>query len=387
LAPTRPLKELASTMSFEYQEKERLVVYRRLGLWNGLLIGLALSVGVWGSEVASQAGLPITGRYPSLIAAALLLIAFCGLVGLITARIGKTWLSLLIWFVAAVLIVLWIGYESNWLRTLTAWLADLRFWGLPIFPIGEATPVALVLAGFAVILLLALLAILQDFRLEGVQGSLHGGRRLTGSALFKLMLPLPLVFLAGLVTFNVRGGRSMTAAPRLVHEAIQTGRTYEGDLFELGLRDGINYSAIRGVRDQMSPNYSLFMGESDTEMSSTTVVAHFDNGAWINCQLIAGHLNFCYDAAPPYTLGLSSLITGEPVPENCRNCLPAADETLLAWLEAQAEHFSGQPRITRLAQQGSHVLMRVESEESNYAIECWFGGISLIRLTSCTEAS
>ena len=176
-------------------------------------------------------------------------------------------------------------------------------------------------------------------------------------------------------------------AARLVHDAIQTGRTYEGDLFELGLRDGINYSAIRGVRDQMSPNYTLFLGESDPESSSTTIVAHFDNEAWINCRVIAGQLNFCYDASPPYTLGLASLITGEPIPEDCRNCLPRADEPLLAWLGAKGDNFRGQLQTLRLAQRGSHVLMRVESERSDYAIECWFEGISPVRATKCEEAS
>ena len=373
-------------MSVEEEERNRLTVYRRLGLWNGLLIGLALSVGIWGSEVVSQAGLPITGRYPSLIAAALLLTAFCALVGLLTARVAKTWFSLLAWFATAVLIVLWVGYESSWLRTLTAWLADTRFWGLPIHPVGEATPVALVLAGFAVIILLAVLAILQEYRLEGVQGSLSKGR-LTGSALFKLLLPLPLVALAGLVTFNVRGGENITAAPRLVHKAIQIGRTYEGDLFELGLRDGINYSAIRGVREQLSPNYILFLGESDPETSSTIIVAHFDNGAWINCQLLAGQLNFCSDASPPYTVGLASLITGEPVPENCRNCLPRADESLQAWLASQKGNFGAGLQTMRLAQRGSHVLMRVEAAGGDHAIECWFDGMRPVRVTGCKEAS
>jgi hypothetical protein len=317
----------------------------------------------------------------------LLLTLVAGLSGWLSARIGRTWLTLLLWLIASGLISILIALQSNWIRTFTLWLIDRRFWGRQIYPLTDASLLALVLAGFFVILILAMLALIQDFRLDGIQAALGGGGRMTNRALFLLLLPAPLVFVAGMTSSNVHGDVGATFAMQLVHRVIQTGRTFEGDLFELGLQQGVNFSAIDGVRNQMSAEYSLFLGQNDRALETTIVVAHFDNGAWINCRIIAGQLNFCYDASPPYTVGLASLITGEPIAENCRNCLPRADEPLLAWLSAKRDNFRGQLQTLRLAQQGSQVLMRVESEESDYAIECWFDGISPVRVTNCQEAS
>ena len=67
-------------------------------------------------------------------------------------------------------------------------------------------------------------------------------------------------------------------------------------------------------------------------------------------KVIADQLNFCYDASLPYTIGLSSLITGEPPPEDCRGCLPQGDEELVQWLGQQGQRFSGPPAVTRLGE-------------------------------------
>jgi len=171
---------------------------------------------------------------------------------------------------------------------------------------------------------------------------------------------------------------------QLVHEAIQTGRTYDGNLFELSLEKGFNYNAISGVRDQMSANYALQIGESDlVETLTVFVVAHFDNGAWINCRILADQLSFCYDASPPYTQGLRLLITGEP--SDCANCNVRADATLREWLHARKDRLTGQPHFSRVAQYGSTVLMRAESPDGGYSIECRLHGISSTAVESCVE--
>ena len=137
---------------------------------------------------------------------------------------------------------------------------------------------------------------------------------------------------------------STATAVEVVHRAIQRGRTYEGDLFELGLREGIAYGAIRGVREQMSANYTLKVATIDPDTSMTNIVAHFDNGAWINCRVINNQLSYCYDAAPPYTIGLSNLIVGEDKAETCPDCSVIAPKNWQSWLYTRKELFGDRLR-------------------------------------------
>ena len=127
----------------------------------------------------------------------------------------------------------------------------------------------------------------------------------------------------------------------------------------------------------------MAIGGLEPEASITYVVIHFANDAWVNCRLISDYLSYCYDAAPPYTIGLASLITGEKLPETCMGCLPRLDAEWQTWLRSKGENFTTTPQIRRLAQWGSYVLMRVDSDD--YALECWFSGISPVLLDHCEE--
>lgn len=354
--------------------------YRRASVWNGVFIGLALALGVWGVEAVRLAQTPVPLQYSSLILGSCVLVGLAGFTGWLTGRWEKTGWALLAWLVTAVLASFLIAYQPTIGRTLTVWLADRRFWGLPVYPFSVDSLAAPLLAGFFVILVLSLLAVLQNYRLESVGREVNENGRLQIRAWLQLLLPLPVVVLAGIVTRDVVGDPSAQAV-QAVHQAIQRTLAYDGDLFELGLREGLNYSALNAVRDQLSPGYTLAIGGLEPEASITYVVAHFDNGAWVNCRLISDYLSFCFDAAPPYTIGLASLITGEELPENCFGCLPQASEEWPAWLRSKGVNFSSPPQIRRLAQWGGYVLMRVEAD--GYALDCWFSGISPVRLSSC----
>ncbi|MCA9978753.1 MAG: hypothetical protein KC413_23500 [Anaerolineales bacterium] len=355
---------------------------RNLGFLNGLLIGLALALGVWGWEAVKLVKVPVVLQYPSLIFAALVIIAWFGLTGWMTGRLEKTWLGLLIWLVTAVLATYLIAYQPTFGRTLTVWLSDRRFWGLPVYPFSVDSLAAPVLAGFFVILVLLFVAVLQNYRLEAAGREVNANGRLQFRAWLQLLLPMPFIFVAGMVTRDVVGDPSAQAV-QIVHHAIQRTLTYEGDLFELGLREGLNYSALNSVRDQLSPDYTMAIGGVQPEASITYVVIHFDNDAWVNCRIISETLSYCYDAAPPYTVGLTSFITGEAPPESCLGCLPKADVAWPTWLQSKGANFTDMPSIRRLAQWGSYVLIRAESD--NYALDCWFSGISPVQLDYCEE--
>jgi hypothetical protein len=181
----------------------------------------------------------------------------------------------------------------------------------------------------------------------------------------------------------------------ITHQAIQTVQDFEGDageLFELTRETGYNYIALNGVRDLLEGQYSLMVGEVDPDGSRVVITAHFDTGGWVNCNVntFAGratYLSFCADASRPFAEGFASLITGEPVPENCPNCLPEANKEWVSWLQARATQFQGNPQFQRLIQQGSYVWMRATSPDNMYAVDCLFSGIDDTQLQNCIEVS
>jgi len=172
----------------------------------------------------------------------------------------------------------------------------------------------------------------------------------------------------------------------LVHEVIRTGRTYEGDLFELSLEEGVNYNAIAGLQELMSEDYTLSLGMIDLGAAETVyVVADFDNGAWINCRIVMDQVAFCYDASLPYFQGFAALLTSGAIPEDCPQCFFRAGDEWREWLQARGEMMGDAPLIGRLAQWGSYVLIQAESPGGEYVMQCLFEGVSPVRLDRCWE--
>lgn len=361
--------------------------YRRLGLLNGLMIGLLLAAGIWGSPLLYLAGLPLPLRYVSLIMQMAVTVIACAVTGWLTARLARTGITLLVWFLCAVLIALSLVHLPDRLRTLAVWLADSRFWGLPIYPAPEVRAALPFIVGFFMILILMALAFLQDYRLEGIYRSLGENDRMRLSTWARLLLPAPVLLIIGYITADMIGINYTWWAAQQVHLAIQRVNNYDGDLFQLSLAEGLNYNALRGVRTLLTPQYTLNIAEVSEEGTTTIITAYFDNDAWINCQFIGDNLINCFDAAPPYTSGLSGIIQGVPLPDpaDCRNCFPRIDEQWIDWLHARHDRLGDTPHISRLAQWGSHVLMRAEGETADFAVECLFSGAIPVRLDNCQE--
>jgi hypothetical protein len=324
----------------------------------------------------------------TILAGSLVLVFICGFAGWLTSRLAKSWLSAVLWFLTGMVATLVIGYQPYNGRTWMVWLADRRFWGLDVYPFTlEGTLAGLLVGGLLILLALTVLGLLQNYRLEGMVRELGSKERLTRGVWFQLLWPLPLVALATLVTAGSIENPAVQAVS-IIHEVIEVGRTFEGDegdLFQLGQEQGVSYSAIRGVRDQLTEQYTLGIGAVNAGTSTVVVVAHFDNGAWINCRVVAGQANFCEDASRPYTTGLVELMNGVEAAEDCRNCQPEASEEWQSWLRERATALGEQPQFTRIAQWGSEVLMRVESTTGDVAIECWFTGLQPVQLRSCEE--
>jgi hypothetical protein len=357
-----------------------------LGLLNGLAIGLAVAIGAWGPEIFALSGLPIPLRLEPIVLGIALVVGVCTLAGWLSARINRTWSTLLVWLAAAVLVALIIGHASTVGRTLVTWLLDSRF--------AERTPLApqegsawlSIITSFWIILVFVILAFLQANRLEGMRHSLSGRQVVSRGAMFRLILPLPLVALAGWAASDFSGGNAIWRALHLFDRAIEVAGTYEGDLFALSRQEGINYNALRAVRDELDGPYTILLGENDPVNSTVRVVAHFDNGLWLNCQVILNQLTNCSDASRPYSIGLTSLVTGVPVAEDCVGCMPREAEEWTGWFEERRSELGADPVITFQAQHGDQVLMQIESADGDYAVECWFTGIIPVTIDSCQEA-
>jgi hypothetical protein len=357
----------------------------RLGLLNGLLIGLALALGVWALDAIFLLTGPVRLSSTSLLLGGLALVILGALGGWLAARVARAWFSGLVWIAVAVCMVWVIGHVPYEGRNLMVWLADRRAWGLPVYPSGDAAEAGMWLFGFFIVLLLGFLGLLQPYRMEGIAGETDQQGRLGARGWFMLLLPLPLVLAIGFVADSM-ATRPLRMAPQLVHEVIRTGRAYDGDLFELSLESGTNYNAIAGLQDQMGGDYVLSLASIDLGVADTVyVTADFDNGAWIYCRVVMDQVALCYDASLPYWQGLPALLTSGELPEDCPQCYFRADDELREWLLARSDKVGDSPRVGRLAQWGSYVLIQVESSDAEYVMQCLFEGISPVRLERCWE--
>ncbi len=355
---------------------------RRLGALSGGLTGLALAAGIWGPYAADLWRVQVPLLFPALLFGAAVVLVLGVIAGWLAARSSRTFVGMLTWLAAAVLSILVAGHLPFEGQTVLAWLADRRFWGLPIYPLDATAQTRAVVAGFILALALAALGLVQDYRLEGIRASLNRGR-LTAHAWLLLLLPLPLVFAAGLAADNLING-PLRQSVAMVAQVIRVGGSYSGNLDALSEQTGVHYSAIVAVRDRLSGPFHLTLGEVDLADDNTVVVvADFDNGAWIDCLVTLDRVSFCHDARASYNEGLQILLAGQDISQ-CQDCQMQVSADWQAWLRDHGR-LIGEPQITRLAQQGSYVLMRAANPGSGYAVACMFSGNRTIKLVNCQE--
>lgn len=357
--------------------------YRRLGLLNGLLIGLALGLGAWALEMVRVARLPLPLAVPTLLLGTVLMTLVGGLTGWLSARIHNTLATVLLWLGAGVAALFIIGYTPFLGRSVVVWLADPRFFGRHVFPntLGGTTT-GLILGGVLIFLVLGVLGLLQNHRLEGLVHEVGRRQLPNGRAWAALLLPLPIVFLVSMATSSVMSNPAASAA-EITHRAILQAQPIEGDLRDVPGVGNTGLLSLRPVQDRIDGPFTLGIAGVDAATSTVIVTADFDNGAWINCRVINGQLTFCYDAEPPFTTGLVSLVTGQPLPAECPGCTLQTTDAAAAWLTERRAQFGAQPTAERLAQWGNTVLMRVEGDA--LTAECWIEGVSPAVLTECGE--
>ena len=368
---------------------EKSASFHWLGLAYGVLIGLAIALGFWLPKIIVWASLPVWFPYGGVIVSGLALLLLCGFTGWLTSYLHRPLLPMLVWFVTAVLICVTLGMlpplGQNWI----IWLSDSRFSGLPIVQSpNHLVWWSFVIAGFLMIILLSMMAILQNTNLATAHQELAYGNRLNARIGFSLLIPALLAALVGFMFPDLT-----TNAPRealvITNQAIQRVMNYNGELFELSLETGFNYNALDSVSDQLSGPYTLMVNEVVDEWSSAIVTAHFANGSWVNCRVNitqedATYFSFCFDAGIPFTEGMNHLVYDNVPADSCRRCEVTADATWQAWLQERANLFEEAPTWERVAQHGRFIIIEAVTDQ-NSVITCQLEGSEVIQLNSCEE--
>ncbi len=361
------------------------VVQQQLGTLAGALMGLSLAAGIWGPDALAMRAAHLPLYYPPVLIAVLAVTALGALAGWLAAGTARNILGALVWLAVTLVSVFMAGHLPFEGRTLLAWLVDRRFWGLPIYPFDTGAQWRLAVGAFFPALALVALGLLHEYRLEGIRSSMSA-QRLTARAWLLLLLPLPVVFAAGLAADGLIN--TPLRVPMLgVAQVIQGATDYRGDLDALSRQTEINYSAVHSVRAELVPGFRLTYGEVDLGDAQTlVVVADFDNGAWINCSVLVQRVSRCQHALPPYVQGLQLLLAGQDLSQ-CPDCQMQAGADWQAWLSDHGRYTGATPRIGRVAQSGSYVIMRAANPASVYAVECLFHGNRTLELVHCAETS
>lgn len=359
----------------------------RLGLLNGALIGLVLALGAWLPQALAWLRLPMQAPLLVLLPGILTLVLLGAGAGWLAARAGKALLGAIIWCLASVAMVWTLGHLPYEGQNTIIGALDGNFRGLSIYPFSPAAQVRMLLAGFFIVLVLTILGLVQGYRLEMIRGEITPGAGLTGNGWFLVLLPLPFVLALGIVADNLVN-RPYRIAPQMVNEVIDTGRSFEGSLFDLSRETGVNYNAIAGLREQMSAGYTLQITAADLASQSLTATAHFDNGAWIDCRVILDpkQVASCYDAHLPYVDGFSRLLTGASF-DDCRGCFVKVSDEERRWLADHQQGWQGAPVISLLGQWGNYVWMQASAPGGDFGVKCLFQGLSPVTLVKCQELS
>ena len=180
----------ADEMISPADEKERRQLHRKLGLRNGMLVALALALGIWAPQALGLSTARVHGFIPPLLLGILALLLVGGLAGwLASLHTSAVW-GALVWFLAAGVMIWTAGHMPYEGRSLTEWLVDRRSWGLPIYLFTAAARARLLMAAFFVVLCLTILGLLQNLRLEGIGAETDARDRLNARGSFQMLLPL-----------------------------------------------------------------------------------------------------------------------------------------------------------------------------------------------------
>lgn len=354
---------------------------------SGLIIGLGLSLGLWGPIVHTWLTQPIQTQHAGLSLAGLaFVLVVCVAVSWLTARWSHAAPVMLVWAIAAAALTIGVAQLPFAGRTWLTWLWQPLLAGQPLYSVEELS-ISMALAGFFLVVVLSLLGLLQGYRLDNLLLERGPTGRLSERGRVLLWLPLPVALALGLIAGNIYSG-SLWLGVRSVGRVIDEGRAYVGDLFWYGQQRGLHYIAIEPFLEQMDGPYRLTLETQYPGFIGIDVDAHFENGLWLRCRVTPrgdnrryDYVASCLDAGQAYVGGLAALLRGESL--TCRACQPSVSAEWQTWLAAR---FVQPPQATLAAAAGNVAVVRLVSAESpSTTALCWLNGPPPVTLTACRD--
>ena len=346
----------------------------REGLIYGAGAGLVFALAAWGRDAIILAGVAADMAWVKLLIGGLGCVLIGALAGGLVSASDRSQLGLAAWALAAIAfgwIAAHLPYEgfSLW----GGWL-DPRFAGLNAYPFVIG---ARVRGGFATIVITALLGLGGAYQLATLDMMHAAYSRLSRG--LALVMPVALLVMAGLTVDGLVNAPLRTPQAevvRVIRFVLATGdRPIEREL-----ATQMHVSALRSVREMLSPPQGVMLSAYDAG-SLSTVTTDIDLGQnWIRCTVVGGGVAYCTGGERAYWQAFSCLLRlpADPADE----CNVGLSPEARAWLETHDEEIGPQPQTEVVGRLGRVAFLRGRGA-NGAAFECRFRGTQPINLETC----
>ncbi len=258
----------------------------RYGFLFGVVVGFGFALTSWGLDANIIHNVHGYQPWLKFVIGALLCMSVGGLAGWISARFEKTWLSVLLWLIAAAFFA-WFSV-ANTFQIFPALIVKLDFRLAPMinYPVdidvAARTSLAVLWTGiFGVIV-----GVLQLPLSEGAVFS-----PAFGSKLVPLVVAVVVIGICGIILDSLNNEPlrlPVISLYRTIDFAIEThGQNVDPAMARTNRR-----YAVRYIEDWLDRPYYLIVGSFDRELIQVHVLANFD-GRWADCLVVYNQPSSC----------------------------------------------------------------------------------------------
>lgn len=336
---------------------------QKLGLYYGMLAGLAFAVFTWGIDdfqlAMASADLPwlkfiIGGTFCLLVG---------GLIGWLTMRLDRVLVGLVGWLAAGVSFA-WVSSHLPFeVTSKVIEILDPRFKGLLLYPYPDNVNYRMVIIYMTTLIAFGLVGVLQTILVEAASEAISVFMRWV-----ILCLCIPLMAFAGSSADNIN--QPLRGPIMAVDGAIRFVLNNEGK--NIDRKDAIvNYaSSVDPLGAVLHRPRRIILGRYDTDtLDSFSVYINF-NGDWAFCSATVNQLTFCQLSQDNYPPKLACLLAGKQGQPSCTiDTTPTAEQ----WIAQVKDQIGPDPKATVEAQRGNFTLVAVQGQD-NQQYECQFQG-------------
>jgi hypothetical protein len=349
-----------------------------IGLAFGLLMGIALVLGAWGSDASEMGKASAYLPWMRLVLGAALVIPLSGFVGWLVGKLDSAVMGMLFWFLVAVVFSFWAGHipyeiSSWWIGIL---LPDYK--GLLIYPFGGSAETRLWLVLMVSGVLLVIGGALSTLIIDAARTAALGLKQF-----LILLLGVPLFLVAGIFS-DMMIQRPLRQPLTEVNDLIQFTLDHEGQTLDKQTLREMHVGAVRSISALLHEPRQLALGDVDQDtLESARVFVDFD-GNWARCWVIAGQPSFCQPSDELYGDGFRCLWDAYvlEIDECDVKMQDPAREWFSAWQAYPGDLGSLQPESRVTSQLGKITFLSVQIGQDTF--ECRLSNIPGLVLDVCT---